>query len=251
MADRYRLSGVVAAIVILLVASSMAVYGRPVAVYSFDRPGTGFAIDPVRGPALEPRSVPQHRWVDGISGTAIRFDGGNRTGLRTRQPFDHPTGAMSISLWLYPFRSDTVIRKGSELPRMVYQAESSSSHWINFDGGILGERVILGVGDPRSSDRIGASTSEDVLDALRWYHLVAVYDGREASIFVDGRRIAHRRVGTAFYGLGPVWTIGGNGFAGALDEIRIYDRALRPETIERLYHRHSDRVEEDPSSIGS
>jgi hypothetical protein len=72
----------------------------------------------------------------------------------------------------------------------------------------------------------------------RWSHLAVTWDGLVIRAYVNGRRVSsHALVGTARTSSGPL-RIGGNGiwpewFAGVIDEVRVYDRALTAAEIAR------------------
>jgi chitodextrinase len=65
----------------------------------------------------------------------------------------------------------------------------------------------------------------------RWQHVAATYDGTTARFYVDGVEVASK-VFTANVGSSSSWRIGAYGasatgfFDGAIDDVRIYDRAL-------------------------
>lgn len=72
-----------------------------------------------------------------------------------------------------------------------------------------------------------------------WYHLVATYDGRERVFYVNGVRI-----GTFASGplracreelhIGALFNHRGAFFRGAIDDLRVYDRALSGDEVRRL-----------------
>ena len=75
----------------------------------------------------------------------------------------------------------------------------------------------------------------------RWHHVAGVYDGEHMLVYVDGRLDRSRRVGkkVSLGTDGPVWV--GHHFkdhkstlSGAVDEVRIYGRALSAPEIQAL-----------------
>ena len=74
------------------------------------------------------------------------------------------------------------------------------------------------------------------LHADRWTAIALTYDGRAERLYVDGREVARQRASGRIQTPGtPLW-IGGNRpygehFAGRIDEVRVFDRALSPAEI--------------------
>ena len=69
------------------------------------------------------------------------------------------------------------------------------------------------------------------LPAATWTHLAATYDGSVARLFVNGTQVATRtQAGTLVTSTGALRiggnTIWGEWFAGTIDDVRVYDRAL-------------------------
>ena len=101
------------------------------------------------------------------------------------------------------------------------------------------------------------------LDVGRWYHVAGVYDGKERRIYVDGEldtsKPAHGTVGA-----GRHFLIGGavvrrgkkrifkdgetvayhvqEAFAGTIDEVRIWNRALSPEDVARTMREDRSQI---------
>jgi hypothetical protein len=68
-----------------------------------------------------------------------------------------------------------------------------------------------------------------VLRGRHWTHLAATWDGAVLRFYIDGQRLASRRVGGRLAASGL--RIGGGAFRGLVDEVRLYDRALSAEQI--------------------
>ncbi|MCU0960380.1 MAG: LamG domain-containing protein [Pirellulaceae bacterium] len=83
-----------------------------------------------------------------------------------------------------------------------------------------------------------------------WHHVAATYDGHAMRVFLDGAEIAQtQRAGlitTNTVVPGYVGSSGGTGehFQGAMDDVRIYGRALQPAEIAALYRTGSDVLAE-------
>lgn len=75
-----------------------------------------------------------------------------------------------------------------------------------------------------------------------WHYVVGVVDRNDAvaQMFVDGVPYDTQRAGspwqaTEAFVLGGVDAAAGEGFTGAIDEVRAYDRALTPAEVWQLY----------------
>jgi hypothetical protein len=159
------------------------------------------------------------------------------------------SGELSVALWVKPVRrggrETLVARLGGERPRRLF-AVRLAGRSIEL-AGLAGEGTLVRARRP---------------DAGRgWFHLAAVRDGAVAALFVDGvevgrreprrRRAAAAAAATASstgaslaIGAVPTATRGSarargearpvERFQGLLDEVRVYDRALRPDEIRSL-----------------
>jgi len=82
----------------------------------------------------------------------------------------------------------------------------------------------------------------------RWHHAVAVYDGAAARLYLDGKLQGEgrTRIDTALNGH---WQLGENlrkdakGYAGLMDEVLVFNRALSGDEIEAYYRTHAPRAE--------
>jgi hypothetical protein len=85
----------------------------------------------------------------------------------------------------------------------------------------------------------GQDTMSDVNVEQKWHHLAAVYDGNNVELYVDGvnRLTSNKSTSTGAGGL----SIGADdegisGFKGAVDDVRIYNRALSTSDVRNLYY---------------
>lgn len=78
--------------------------------------------------------------------------------------------------------------------------------------------------------------------AGKWQHVVGTYDGARLRFYVDGRLVgtgSHALSGAVRNGISPLTfglagDYGGNYFDGAMDDVRLYHRALSPTEVRQL-----------------
>lgn len=79
------------------------------------------------------------------------------------------------------------------------------------------------------------------VDDGQWHHVAGVYDGTLLSLYVDGKLDVSRETkGTVNPSEYPVWIgddaqAGKRGWKGMIDDVRVYDCALRKDQIEQIY----------------
>lgn len=179
-------------------------------------------------------SVYNSAWVPGISGNAVDFNGLTSHIDVPRSDSLEPVSAISISCWLY-LHSFTP----ASYPSMVYKGHTLDP--------AQGSSYCLAVGYMAPNPCFFVSTTSvwgnplwtsKTLDYLRWYHVVATYDGAKQKIYVDGEFIQDASLTGAIKYDSNLLTLGMRGswvIDGVIDSIRIYNRALAPGDVERLY----------------
>jgi hypothetical protein len=173
-----------------------------------------------------------HDSIPGPSDNALDFDGAND--YIKAPTVVAPTSALTMAMW---------IRPNSDLN--AASARMDLLHWgdpiqrpaliFNFLGnGKIGLHVKI---DGQTYDDIQTTTSS--WQASRWYHVAVTFNGIDFKVYLDGDpedTVAHP--GT--HG----WTSelyigrhrnGGLYWDGAMDDVRMYTRALTAEEIQRLY----------------
>jgi hypothetical protein len=175
---------------------------------------TGTLNGPTRDPA-------------GRFGGALSFDGVNDwVTVPDANGLDLTTG-MTIEAWIRP----TAI--GSLWRTVVLKEQPSSLIYSLYAGD--------GLGRPASdvfitSDHGFSGPSATALNA--WTHLAATYDGTTQRLFVNGVQVATLATTGSIRASTGVLRIGGNGtwndewFAGLIDEVRVYNRALTAAEVQ-------------------
>ncbi len=199
-----------------------------VAAYSFNE-GVGTTIIDASGNGNN-GTIFQATWnTGGYFGNALNFDGSNDyASVPDAASLDLTTG-MTLEAWVRPTASSgwrTVLLKenGSELAYALYARESTNrpSGWI------------------RTNPTSGSSKSTPGTSALplnAWSHLATTYDGANLRLYVNGVQVATRAYTGSMYVSSNPLKIGGNAvwgeyFAGRIDEVRVYNRALLQTEIQ-------------------
>ncbi|HSY19776.1 MAG TPA: LamG domain-containing protein, partial [Candidatus Acidoferrales bacterium] len=107
----------------------------------------------------------------------------------------------------------------------------------------------LGVDDTSSSPRVfgdlqpgGAVYSPNIsLSTNRWTFLACTYDGQTVSVFTNGVQAGHQTrsgpmsVSSRPLGIGVNLDDGSDYFNGAIDDVRVYNRALSTNEVAQLF----------------
>ncbi len=174
-------------------------------------------------------------WIDGVFGSALRFDGiDDYVAITNSRPLEPST--LTVELWTRassPGTYDYLVGKGVDHCRA-----SSYSLYTGSNGGL--HFYIWSVTD-------GVSFAPSVSAAIwndRWHHVAGTYDGETVRLYVDGAEIGTGAgaQGNIRYGL-PTddrLHIGASPratchsltyFSGDIDEVRIWNRALSASEI--------------------
>lgn len=202
--------------------------GGLVAAYGFNE-GAGASVGDQSGNANN-GSIFQATWyTTGKYGKALAFDGSNDyVSVPDSNSLDL-TNRMTLEAWVRPTATSgwrTVLLKenGGELAYGMYARESTNrpSGWLRID--------------PTSGSSQSARSSV-ALTNNAWNHLAVTYDGSVLRTYVNGTLRGSRNVTGNMYTSSSPLKFGGNAvwgeyFAGQLDEIRIYNRALTATEIQ-------------------
>lgn len=182
------------------------------------------------GPADRPLRLTEGTgWTDGVSGSALKFDGQGQY-ARTDGPVLDTTGSYTVSAWVsldsVPGNYATAVSQDG--------LRQANPFYLQYGQGAFafstpdGQRARL----------------ETTPETGRWYHLVGVRDDTtgEITLYVDGERAATVDGGPNYVASGPL-TVGRalwNGentdfWDGAVDEVHAYDKALTAEEVSALY----------------
>jgi hypothetical protein len=206
-----------------LAGAALAGDRPPIASWSFDQ---GSPADEVRG---------YHRYVDGVSGRALRFDGQTTAVVRAGAKMPRLTGAFSVEAWValqtYPWTWCAVINQ---------EKDHRAGYFFGIDPeGRFGLQIAV--------DGTWQECRSDAgLPLYAWNHLLGTFDPAAGlKVFLNGRLVGEKKVlGTALFAPDEDVMIGRNqtplglseeirivaevaySFDGLIDEVLITDAAL-------------------------
>ncbi len=192
-----------------------------VAAYAFDE-GTGTTVADASGHGFT-GTISGATWTtSGKFGSALVFNGTNAVVTIPNATLLQLTTGMTLEAWVNPTTVNSawrdVIYKGDD----NYYLEGMSPSQRPAMGGTFSPSLVYGTA---------------ALAVNTWTHLAATYDGTTMRLYVNGAQVASRaQTGNIAISTNPL-QIGGDSiygqyFAGMIDEVRIYNRALTQTEIQ-------------------
>ncbi|MBS0394855.1 MAG: DUF4082 domain-containing protein, partial [Proteobacteria bacterium] len=197
-----------------------------VAAYSFNE-GTGATVNDASGNG-NTGSITGATWTNsGRYGKALVFNGTTARVFVNSSSSLNFTAGMTLEAWVNPSTSQTgnrtIIYRQQDIAYL--RASQATRARIPAGGGTIGGSVL---------QVSGTST----LPLNTWSHVAVTYDGAILRLYVNGTQVASGTAsGALSTSLNPLW-IGGNNpfgeyFAGRIDEVRVYNRALSATEVQK------------------
>jgi len=224
-----------------------------VAYWAFDEGNGPTALD-LTGHGHNGNLIGEISWSQGILDTpGLEFHGtGNaRSHVEMKDQIDLAFGvakSFSIVAWARP----------SSLPGhwagIVAKSRETPSGWYGIYISPDNQWTFRGTDDKKN-------VSGGTVQQNSWQQIIAVQDGAAGTrtLYVNGAQVAATSTAQASDGSGPLWIGQGNadteGFAGFIDDVRIYNRALSADDVKKLFGSYMPIITltspEDNSTVSS
>ncbi len=161
------------------------------------------------------------KWIDGVLGKGILLDG-SRNYVSFKENVDLTDREYSVALW---FKSDA----GGDQELFALARPGTVTHGVLFEQQADGR--LRYVHRAPFSGRGGVELfSAETYNDGEWHHVVAIKGAKQIRLYVDGKEVAVAEAKASLEGPTEL-TLGrlsrrSRYFNGALDDVRIYDRAL-------------------------
>ncbi|MCD6482789.1 MAG: DUF2341 domain-containing protein [Candidatus Aenigmarchaeota archaeon] len=170
--------------------------------------------------------------VDSLFGGGMEFNGIDSKLIIPYNPSLDST-RITISLWA---KIDEIVSTETIIAKSDYP---SSGYFLRIEPGTNnGVKITFFVGDSTGSPHEVVADNQDIIG--KWVHLVAVYDGAEQAIWINGKKVAYVTwsgdIGLNTKNLEVGDKYGSNYFNGVIDEIAIYNRGLSENEIKTLFY---------------
>lgn len=165
------------------------------------------------------------------AGNCLAFDGVNNYVTIPHNAVLNPVGSTTISVWVNP----TSVSSASDILNKTWPY-SGDLYWLRINAG---GTIYWHIGTVDTITKTMSTVT--AIQANRWTHIVATYNGSKGYIFINGVRDANSIT------VSPPQNFGGSTYAlyigrrsvyfpGLIDEVRIYNRVLSDTEILQLYN---------------
>jgi hypothetical protein len=168
--------------------------------------------------------------TSGASGNALAFNKSNYLLVNHASELN-PANQITIAAWIKPSERSTqyVVKKGRQNATDGYELSLSSDGYVfvRFNQASRGDAL-----------RVNSTTKHPV-SGTEWLHVAATYDGQTIKLYINGVLQSSKNASFQIASNALPLAIGAQddgfrGFAGAIDGVAIYNRALSAEEIAAL-----------------
>lgn len=190
-----------------------------------------------------------NRLTAGQIGTAFLFDGATDVAIPNSNSLNI-AGALTIACWCNP----TALPSGSDFAFLVSKADTGSNYKMLIDGPDNGGAIRYEFLISQSGSNVICVDTTTTPVTGRWVFLVGTYDLAHMCFYTNAQlKTSQAQTGPIDTAANPLY-IGQNAlsfpayFNGAIDDVRIYNRALDANEVMLLYHaglagqRHSSLI---------
>ena len=160
--------------------------------------------------------------VDGRAGKALHFsEGGQQVTVDDPETL---TGNWTIACWVnFEGANETASIFWDGNP---FASESAQSGSVSLDARRDAAEAKMAV-----HVQPGYLTMNYTLPQNVWKHVAMTNDGTELRLYIDGTQVANNTWNQNSTIVAPIKVLGGRGFAGSLDDVKIFNRALTAQEI--------------------
>lgn len=156
------------------------------------------------------------------------------------------TGAITMSCWAYPIAFPSTGHQGTFFGKYDFvNTDNARAFLLYYDGSLTGVSMTV------SGDGITPTTANGgTLTTFKWHHICGVYvPSTSVTTYINGVQVAQNTTsipaslfnnGTqpltiGSFGTGGIIETGNFGWHGSLEEFRLYNRAMSPGEVWRMY----------------
>lgn len=168
--------------------------------------------------------------VEGVIGEALHFDGEDDY-VEVESNESLTSEEYSIDTFVFGDGPPTV---GGAVRQWIAKGQGCGTYVFSWDHS--GGEFVPSIAINLPGGGWSAAKIDEKLKGEEWYHIVGTWDGSKLKIYLNGKLSKETKVsGSPVIDDGPVQIGGcnkvGNMFKGAVDEVRIYNRALTEDEI--------------------
>ena len=209
-----------------------------VACYLLDEGSGGTAYDGGAAPANNATLTGSPTWVAGVAGGALRFNGSTQYGSTPDEASLDIVNQITIVAWIKPETTSgtpqDLVKKAVNSVTNGYELTlaSTGSNWPN--------KVFGRINQVASGDTYRVNSDTQFPTDGSWMHAAMTYDGAVLRLYINGVEEDQVAATVPILTNDLALTIGAQSdaqrfFQGAMDDARVYNRALSAEEILALF----------------